>query len=101
MGLLRKTFRGYELDETGKSYQTTEFRAPWKLPIWPVATYQISLEQRDESNAESGKDLNMTKVKTDGIQVAHGLLFTFFVLMLVVFTGALAVVVMKQGLFTQ
>ena len=99
MGLVPRTFRGYPLDESGESYRTEEFQALWKLPVWPVATYRISLAQQDQSPALGSEDPRMSKVPMDGIQAAHGLRFTLFVVMLVVFTGALAVVATAQGLF--
>ena len=99
MELVPRTFRGYQLDESEESYRTTEFQTLWKLPVWPVATYRISLAQQDQSPAFSSEDPRMSKVPMDGIQAAHGLLFTLFVVMLVVFTGALAVVATTQGLF--
>ena len=99
MGLLRRTFRGYQSGESRESYRTAEFQGLWKLPVWPVATYPVSLEQPEQRRASSSEDRKMTRVGMDGIPAAHGLLFAPLVEMLVVFTGALAVGAATEGLF--
>jgi hypothetical protein len=99
MGLLRRKFHGYELEESGDSFRTTEFLSLWKLPVWPVATYGVFLNRETSEGADALGNRKMTVMAADKVQVAHGLLFTSFAFLLVVFTAAGAVVAMKQELY--
>jgi hypothetical protein len=99
MGLLRRKFHGYELDDSRDSFITTEFISLWKLPIWPVATHRVFLNRETSDGVDAPGKQEMAVVATDKIQVAHGLLFTFFAFLLVVFTAAVVVVAMKRGLY--